>query len=119
MPRPKTPQQREAWAAYMREYRKKQRQNGGVHDQRGDIPTERQIEILKAYANPKTGGSQKRVADQFGISVSAVNNALQRLMKRLGVSDPAQAVFLLYAEGTHGTTEEAPEPQRRTAAADG
>lgn len=116
MPRYKTPEQKEAWAAYMREYRKRvAAADPTLADRRGIVPTDRQIEILKAYADPRTGGNQKAVAEQFGISVSAVNNNLQRLMKRLGVKDPAQAVMKLYVEGgLNGVSEEVPAPGRRS-----
>jgi DNA-binding NarL/FixJ family response regulator len=111
MPRAKTPEQKAAWAAYMREYRASR--NAGPRDPRGNVPTERQIEILRAYAHPETGGSQRQVAEAFGISVSAVNNALQRLMRRLGVKEPAQAVYMLWVmekeNGLDGSTPEVPE----------
>jgi DNA-binding NarL/FixJ family response regulator len=107
MPREKSPEQKEAWAAYMREYRRRTKATG-THDPRGQHPTARQIEVLRAYADPKHGGTQKAVAERLGISVSAVNNTLQRLTKRLGVKDPAQAVFLLRHEMEDLDTNGAP-----------
>lgn len=97
MARTKTPEQRAAWAAYMREYRKR---NTGItpKDPRTLRPTERQIEILRLYSDPINGGSQKKVAEALGISVSAVHNQLQSLMKRLGVNTPAQAVYRVWIE---------------------
>lgn len=97
MARTKTPEQRAAWAAYMREYRKR---NTGTtpKDPRTLQPTERQLQILRLYADPETGGSQKRVAEALGISVSAVHNQLQSLMRRLGVNTPAQAVYKVWIE---------------------
>jgi DNA-binding NarL/FixJ family response regulator len=89
----------------MREYRR--RRADGPTDPRGSTPTPRQIEILRAYADPASGGSQQRVAERFGISTSAVNNALQRLMRRLDVTDPAQAVYKLWVL-QDGKTEEVP-----------
>lgn len=103
-----TPEEKAAWAAYMREYRKRRKE--GVVSKRDEPlqPTERQLEILRAYAHPDTGGSQKAVADALGISVSAVHNQLQRLMKRIGVKDPSQAVMKLWVTPHNGKTEEVP-----------
>jgi DNA-binding NarL/FixJ family response regulator len=111
MPRTKTPEQREAWATYMREYRKRQREGGAAADPRGSQPTQRQLEVLRAYADPELGGNQRLVADRLGISVSAVNNTLQRLMRRLGVREPSQAVMKLWVS-QHGTTSAVPDERR-------
>ena len=93
MARRRTPEQKEAWAAYMRTYRSTHpRANGRSNTQ---APTARQLEILRMYADPERGGSQERVAQLVGISRSAVHNSMQRLMRRLGVSEPAQAVMKL------------------------
>lgn len=117
MPREKTPEQKLAWAAYMRRYRTRQTGQGpGAKDPRGTKPTPRQLQVLRAYADPEHGGSQKAVAEYLNISVSAVNNTLQRLAKRLGVKDPAQAVWLLRDELTevaNGTSQAISAPERR------
>lgn len=111
--RNQTPEERQAWAAYMREYRKRRKEGGShplVDRTRPLEPTERQLEILRAYADPDRGGSQRAVAEALGISVSAVHNQLQRLMKRIHVKDPSQAVMKLWVK--NGKIEEAPGARR-------
>ena len=97
MTRYDTPEERAKWAAYMREYR---RRNAGRKPEstRAKVPTERQLEILRLYADPERGGSQAKVAAALGISVSAVHNQLQALMRRLGVNSPAQAVYKVWVQ---------------------
>jgi len=104
-----TPEQRAAWNLYMREYRARRKagETGPRDFDRPLEPTPRQIEILRAYADPSTGGSQRAVAEALGISVSAVHNQLQRLMKRIGVRDPSQAVMKLWVN-ENGTSSEIP-----------
>ena len=95
MTRYDTHEERAKWAAYMREYR---RRNAGRKptSPRAAQPTARQLEILRLYADPAQGGSQAKVAEALGISVSAVHNQLQALMRRLGVNSPAQAVYKVW-----------------------
>lgn len=94
MTRQKTPEQRERWAAYMRSYRATHSTNPNPSLK----ATDRQIAILKMYADPNTGGNQATVAKTLGISTSAVHNQIGSLLKRLGVRSPAQAVLKLMAE---------------------
>lgn len=94
MSREKTPEQREKWAAYMRSYRAK----NTPKPNQSTIPTDRQIQILRMYADPTSGGSQAKVAEALGISTSAVHNQINALLKRLGVKSPAQAVYRLMVE---------------------
>lgn len=97
MTRYDTPEERAKWAAYMREYR---RRNAGrtTASPRAAQPTARQMEILRLYADPENGGSQAKVAEALGISVSAVHNQIQSLMRRLEVKTTAQAVYKLWAQ---------------------
>lgn len=97
MGRNKSPEERARWAAYMREYRAANRDRIRKTP-RGTEPTPRQLEILRLYADPDKGGSQAKVAAELGISVSAVHNQLQALMKRLNVSTPAQAIWRVWVE---------------------
>ena len=94
---PDTAEKKAAWAAYMREYRRRKKPAGPTAAKRRGIdPTPRQLEILRAYVDPELGGSQDRVAKLLGVSTPAVHNAMGRLMKRLNVSTPAQAAFKLW-----------------------
>jgi len=112
MPRNETPEEKARWAAYMREYRSRNRDE---QPDRELAPTERQLEILRYYADPTLGGNERAVAQALGISVSAVHNQMQRLKKWLHVTDAAQAVMKLWV--TNATTQKVPEPlgQRTTA----
>lgn len=106
MPRHKTPEQKAAWAAYMRQYRATHKDEG---EPKGPLqPTARQLEILRMYADPIHGGTERAVAEALGISVSAVHNQLQRVKKRLDVRDAAQAVMKLWVNDA--TTTEVSEP---------
>jgi DNA-binding NarL/FixJ family response regulator len=91
MPRNATPEDKAAWAAYMRKYRSEHAEPDRTKGQ----PTARQIEVLRIYADPEVGGTEQLVADYLGISKPAVHNHLQRLMRRLGVRNHAQAVVAL------------------------
>jgi DNA-binding NarL/FixJ family response regulator len=107
MPRRKTEEDRARWAEYMRTYR---RENPDASKERDELPpTERQIEILRTYADPSRGGTYARVADSLGISPSAVHNQMGRLLRRLGVKTPAQAVYKLWVEANgKASTDEVP-----------
>lgn len=96
MTRYETPEERARWAAYMREYRRRNRPQQRLSANLA--PTPRQLEILRLYADPEAGGSQARVAEALGISVSAVHNQMQALMRRLKVTTPAQAVYKVWVE---------------------
>lgn len=95
----------------MRQYRAEQ----GTHKDYGRStelpPTERQLQILRLYADPERGGSQQKVAEILGVSVSAVHNQLGRLMARLGVNAPGQAIYKLWVTKDN---EEKKEPGVRT-----
>ena len=122
MARHETDDEKESWAAYMREYRAK---NPQANRRNNDLaPTPRQIEILRIYADPERGGTQAKVAKTLGISQSAVHNQLQRLMRRLDVHSPAQAVMKLWVnpdepvDQTYQAAQHAPGRRlRRTGAA--
>jgi DNA-binding CsgD family transcriptional regulator len=96
-PRYTTHAEKAKWAAYMREYRKRRREDKDT-ERRPLPPTERQLMILRIYADPQLGGNQRKVAASLGVSVSAVHNQIGRLMARLNVNDPSQAVFKLWVE---------------------
>lgn len=94
MTRHETDEEKAAWAAYMRDYRAN---HPAANRRNNDLaPTARQLEILRIYADPERGGTQEKVAETLGISKSAVHNQLQRLMRRLDVHSPAQAVMKLW-----------------------
>lgn len=105
MPRkPLTPAQKQAAAAYMRDYRAREG-NRDYGRSRELKPTDRQKLILRLYMDPNHGGTYGRVAEILGISESAVHNQLGRLMARLNVHSPSQAIFRLYIEGKHDQEE--------------
>lgn len=57
--------------------------------------TERQLEILRAYAET---GSQKMTARRCGISPFTVRATLQNIRSRLGVDSTVQAVLIVFNE---------------------
>ena len=120
MARHETDDEKADWAAYMREYRANNPQANRRNNRLA--PTPRQIEILRVYADPERGGTQERVAESLGISKSAVHNQLQRLMRRLDVHSPAQAVMKLWVNPDEPIDEDAarhpgrPVRRSRTAA---
>ena len=57
--------------------------------------TERQIEILRAYAET---GSQKITARRCGISPSTVRVTLANIRSRLGVETSIQAAMIVFGE---------------------
>ena len=57
--------------------------------------TERQIEILRAYAET---GSQKITARRCGVASSTVRVTLQNIRSRLGVDTTVQAVMIVFGE---------------------
>ena len=113
--RNRTPEQKAAWAEYMREYRRKNPEQHGDRAQPHLEPTQRQLEILRTYADPIHGGRYDRVAAHLGISPSAVHNAMGRLLARLGVRDPSQAVMKLWVNSA--STIPVPEPTSDESAA--
>lgn len=99
------------WADYMKAYRASRPKTTTPRDtEAGKEPTPRQLEILKAYADPLHGGNQRRVATALGISPSAVHNQIARLLARLGVQTTTQAVWKLYVERTPQDDETAHKP---------
>ena len=56
-------------------------------------PTERQIEVLRAYVR---SGSHRAAATVMGISARTVQAHLTALRGRLGVHNEAQAVYVLW-----------------------
>ena len=56
-------------------------------------PTERQVEVLRAYV---TAGSHAAAAHDLGVSVRTVQAHLAALRSRLGVHNEAQAVYVLW-----------------------
>jgi DNA-binding NarL/FixJ family response regulator len=60
---------------------------------RAPLPTDRQLEVLRAYIN---GGSHSAAAVALGISVRTAQAHLAMLRARLGVHNEAQAVYVLW-----------------------
>jgi two-component system NarL family response regulator len=58
--------------------------------------TSREIDVLKRIAR---GYSNKRIADELGVSASTVKNHIASLMTKLGADDRAHAVTLALARG--------------------
>lgn len=106
MVKAKTQAQRNKWAAYMREYRARRRAGRPSTDRRGLVdahgnllPTARMVEILTAYADPRTGGSYRAVAERLGVKETTVHNSMTRLFERLHVRTATQAAYLVFVEG--------------------
>jgi DNA-binding CsgD family transcriptional regulator len=56
-------------------------------------PTDRQVEVLRAYV---TAGTHAGAARQLGVSLRTVQAHLAALRSRLGVHNEAQAVYVLW-----------------------
>lgn len=65
--------------------------------------TERQLEILRAYAET---GSQKLTARRCGISPATVRVTLQNIRSRLGVATSIQAAMIVFRESAVAQSSE-------------